>query len=151
MSEIHEIETENGVFKWNTELKPRGSSGKVGEITINNQQTANEVAEIQRLQENKPELKARIETFLKNINNIQVTTDKENYERFVLSIFGIAREDIKADTTNDSNDIKAQIQKLYKNGLTTEQIITRMQNSALKNKVAEFFPAEKVKTKADLF
>ena len=124
MSEIYEYKTENGLFKWNTPLKPRTSSGKLGEITINDQLVAKEMSEIQRLQENKTELKAKVENFLKNINNVVMTTDKESFERFTLSIFGITREDINADTTPklETNGIIKHFIALYQKQIKDNNI-----------------------------
>ena len=94
MSKIYEIATRNnGVMKWNTALKPRLSSGFVGDVTLNIQITADEMAEIQKTQ---PQL-----------------LNKELAEMDYLSKYGIVRE-IKADTTKAKTTLTPQEQKIAK-------------------------------------
>jgi len=58
-------------------------------------------------------------------------------------------KEIKPDTTpTETEKVKAHIVKLYKEGLTKEQIIEKMKKSAFKSRVKEFFP---VKEEIDLF
>jgi len=108
MSKMHEVVNAFGVFKWNTELKPRLRSGIVGERTINVQISDAEMTQIQT----------------KN----PAITSKELAEVDYLSKYDIKRVEIKADTTKTDFQskkiakMKVKIAEYSTSGKTDDQI-----------------------------